>query len=202
MVHQGVIRVSSSTFAAPVLLFKKSDGSWRFCVNYRALNAITIKDKFPISIVEELLDELRSAKFFSKLDLRSGYHQVHMDPNDIHKTAFRMHEGLFEFLVMSFGLTNAPTTLQALMNEILRPFLRWFVLVFIDDNLVYSSSWAEHLRHLHLVFTKLQEHNLIVKRSKCAFGERTVGYLGHVISEECVAMDAAKVQAVLDWSWP
>jgi hypothetical protein len=122
-----------------------------------------------------------------------------MDLDDVHKMAFRTHEGLFEFLIMPFGLMNAPATFQALMNEVLQPFLRLFVLVFFDDILIYSSSWVEHLRHLHLVFTKFQEHHLIVKRSKCAFDERTVGYIGHVISKDGVAMDAAKVQAVLDW---
>jgi hypothetical protein len=202
MLRQGVIRSSSSAFVMPVLLIKKSDGSWRFCVDYRTLNATTVKDKFPIPIVEELLDELRGAKFFSKLDLRFGYHQVRMHVDDVEKMAFRMHEGLFKFLVMPFGLMNTPATFQALMNDVLRPFLRRFVLVFFDDILVYNSSLAEHLRHLHLLFTKLQEQALFVKRSKCAFSERTVAYLSHVISEDGVAMDTAKVQAVLDWPCP
>jgi hypothetical protein len=127
--------------------------------------------------------------FFFKLDLRSGYHQVQMDPTDIVKIVFRTHQGLFKFLGMPFGLSNAPTTFQALMNEVLRPFLCSFVLVFFDDILIYSSSWVDHLQHLWLVLTALQQHQLFVKRSKCVFGCSEVTYLGHVISTVDVAMD-------------
>jgi hypothetical protein len=153
-------------------------------------------------VVEELLDEPRGATFFMKLDLCSGYHQVRMHPSDIEKTTFQTHQCLFEFLVMPFGLSNAPVTFQALMNEVLQPFLRRFVLVFFDDILIYSPSWSEHLRHVRLVFDKLQEHRLYLKHSKCFFGERCMVYLGHVILAEGVAMDKQKVESVLTWLVP
>jgi hypothetical protein len=182
MLHSGVIRPSSSMFSASVLLIKKSDGSWRFCVAYRAHNVITVKDKFPISMVDKLMDELKGAKFFTKLDLRSGYHQVRMEAAEVEKTAFRTHDGLFELLVMSFGLTNAPATFQALMNSVLQPFLRKFVRVLFDDILIFSTSWSEHLQHVRAVLSKLHDHQLFMKKSKCAFSRNSVSYLGHMIS--------------------
>jgi hypothetical protein len=149
-----------------------------------------------------VVDELHGAKFFTKLDLRSGYHQVRMSPEDVHKMAFRTHDDLYEFLVMAFGLCNAPTTFQALMNNVLHPFMCRFVLVFFDDILIYSKTWADHLRHLRTILDELCHHQLFVKRNKCSFGASSVAYLGHVISAVGVAMDPAKVQAIHDWPAP
>ncbi|XP_072080989.1 uncharacterized protein [Arachis hypogaea] len=169
---------------------------------YRALNSVTIKDSFPISTVDELLDELFGATVFSKLDLRSGYHKILVKPEDRFKTAFRTHHGLYEWLVMPFGLTNAPATFQSLMNDVFKAYLHKFVLVFFDDILVYSSSFDSHLEHLKLVLKLLRQETLFAKLSKCLFGTNDVDYLSHTITGSGVLTESTKVQAIQDWPQP
>jgi hypothetical protein len=168
-------------------------------MDYHELNQRMMQDKFPIPVVDELLDELCGVRIFTKLDLRSDYHQVRMHPNDIDKMTFHTHRGHFEFLVMPFGLSNAPSTFQSLMNEVLQPFLRKFVLIFFDDILMFSRSCSEHLQHVKQVFQALRYHKLALKWSKCYSGIETVAYLGHIISVNGVAMDPTKVEAVEAW---
>ncbi|XP_071905740.1 uncharacterized protein [Coffea arabica] len=167
-----------------------------FCVDYRQLNELTLKDKSPVPLIDELIDELHGSKFFTKIDLSAGYHQIRVKVEDRHKTAFRTHQGLYEFKVMPFGLTNAPATFQSLINHIFREQLRKYVLVFFDDILIYSPTVVDHFKQVAEVLNKLKEHYLYAKRSKCSFAQTEVAYLGHIISEKGVMADPKKVESM------
>jgi hypothetical protein len=178
---------------------KKKDKTLRLCVDYRPLNEVTIKNKYPLPRINLLFDQLAGAKVLSKVDLRSGYHQIKIRPEDIPKTAFTTRYGLYEYLVMSFGLTNAPAHFMYLMNSVFMPELDKFVIVFIDDILVYSRNKEEHLC---IILNHLREHQLYAKFSKCEFWLKEVSFLGHVLSAEGVAVDPGKVRDILDWKPP
>nr|ABA97610.1 retrotransposon protein, putative, Ty3-gypsy subclass [Oryza sativa Japonica Group] len=200
--EKGFVRPSSSPWGAPVLFVKKKDGSMRMCVDYRSLNEVTIKNKYPLPRIDDLFDQLKGAKVFSKIDLRLGYHQLKIRTGDIPKTAFSTRYGLYEFTVMSFGLTNAPAYFMNLMNKVFMDYLEKFVVVFIDDILIYSKDEEEHAEHLRLVLEKLRKHKLYAKFSKCEFWLKEVAFLGHVISAGGVAVDPTKVEAVTEWKAP
>ena len=202
MLQNGIICPSNSPYSSPVLLVKKRDGTWRFCVDYRALNALTVKDRFPIPTIDELLDELGGAYWYSKLDLLQGYHQILMAPEDVNKTVFRTHHGHYEFLVMPFGLCSAPSSFQATMNAIFGPCLRKFLIVFFDDILVYSKTFHDHLEHLRNTFQIISDNGFVLKKSKCSFAIQQVEYLGHVVSARGVEPVPEKVLAVQQWPPP
>ncbi|KAJ9556187.1 hypothetical protein OSB04_010801 [Centaurea solstitialis] len=200
--EKGFIRPSSSPLGASVLFVKKKDGSMRMCIDYRELNKRTVKNKYPLPRIDDLFDQLQGAGCFSKIDLRSGYHQVRVKEDDVPKTAFRTRYGHYEFLVMPFGLTNAPAVFMDLMNRVCRPFLDKSVIVFIDDILVYSKDEAEHERHLREVLNVLRNEKLYAKFSKCEFWLHEVQFLGHVVSRDGIKVDPAKIEAVMNWKSP
>jgi hypothetical protein len=181
---------------------KKKDGSLRMCVDYRPLNAVTIKNKYLLPCIVVLFDQLAGAKVFSKIDLPLGYHQIKIWASDVPKTAFSTRYGLYEVLVMSFGLTNAPAYFMYLMNSVFMNELEKFVVVFIDDILIYSKSKAEHAKHLRIVLQRLRDHKLYANFSKCEFWLDSVKSLGHTISKEGISVDPSKVQEVMDWKPP
>jgi hypothetical protein len=195
-------RPSVSPWGEPSLFVKKKDGTLNSCIDYRQLNTMTIKNKYPLPRINILFDQLRGATIFSKIELRSRYHQVRIKDEYIHKTSFRTRYGHYEFVVVPFGLTNAPTTFMFLMNNVISKFLDRFVLVFIDDILIYFNNREEHEENLKLVLQVLREHKLYANFSKCDFFQKQAHYLGHVISEEAVAVDPDKIKSIMNWPTP
>ena len=202
LLEKKFVRPSVSPWGAPVLLVKKKEGSMRLCIDYRQLNKVTIKNKYPLPRIDDLMDQLVGACVFSKIDLRSGYHQIRVKDDDIQKTAFRTRYGHYEYVVMPFGVTNAPGVFMEYMNRIFRPYLDKFVVVFIDDILIYSKSKEEHADHLRIVLQVLKERQLYAKLSKCEFWLDKVSFPGHVISGEGIVVDPSKVDAVLQCEVP
>jgi hypothetical protein len=202
LIEKEFIQPSKSPYGAPILFVRKKNGKLRMCCDYRALNRLTVKNRYPLPRIDELLDRLHGACCYSKLDLDSAYHQVRIEEQDIPKTAFRTRYGHYEWKVLPFGLTNAPATFQSLMNHILHPYLDKFVIVYLDDILIFSSSEQEHAHHLDLVLQLLEDNQLHAGLAKCAFGLDTVEFLGHVVSKDGIRPDPAKVAAVQDWPVP
>ncbi|GJS01341.1 putative reverse transcriptase domain-containing protein [Tanacetum coccineum] len=199
---KGFIRPSSSPWGASVLFVKKKDGSFWMCINYCELNKLTIKNRYPLPRIDDLFDQLQGSSVYSKIDLRSGYRQLRFQDEDIPNMSFRTRYGHYEFHVMPFGLTNAPTIFMDLMNWVCRPYLDKFMIVFIDDILIYSKTKEEHDAHLKLILELLKKEELYAKFSKCDFWLSKVQFLGHVIDSEGIHVDPAKIESIKDWESP
>ncbi|GJR36254.1 putative reverse transcriptase domain-containing protein [Tanacetum coccineum] len=202
LLEKGFIRPSSSPWGAPVLFVKKKDGTFRMCIDYRELNKLTVKNRYPLPRIDDLFDQLQGSSVYSKIDLRTGYHQLRIREEDIPITAFRTRYGHYEFQVMPFGLTNAPAVFMDLMNRVCKPYLDKFVIVFIDDILIYSKGKEEHEEHLKTILELLKKEQLYAKFSKCDFWLESVQFLGHVIDSKGVHVDPAKIEAIKNWATP
>ncbi|GJT31461.1 putative reverse transcriptase domain-containing protein [Tanacetum coccineum] len=199
---KGFIRPSSSPWGAPVLFFKKKDGSFRMCIDYHELNKLTVKNRYPLPRIDDLFDQLQGSNIYSKIDLRLGYHQLRVREQDIPKTAFRTRYGHYEFQVMPFGLTNAPAVFMDLMNRVCKPYLDKFIIVFIDDILIYSKDKKEHEEHLKAILDLLKKEKLYAMFSKCEFWIPKVQFLSHVIDSRGIHVDPAKIESIKDWASP
>jgi hypothetical protein len=202
LLDKGYIHPSASPLGAPVIFVPKKDGTQRMCVDYRSLNEVTIKNKYPLPRIDDLFDQLNGACIFSKIDLRSGYHQLKIRATDIPKTAFITRYGLYEYTVMSYGLTNAPAYFMYMMNKVLMEYFDKFMVVFINDILIFSKNEEEHDEHLRLILQKLRENQLYDKLSKCEFWLKEVLFLSHIISEGGISVDPSEVKGVLSWNTP
>ncbi|GJS17977.1 putative reverse transcriptase domain-containing protein [Tanacetum coccineum] len=202
LADRGFIRPSTSPWGDPILFVKKKDGSFRMCINYRVLNKLTVKNRYLLPRIDDLFDQLQGSSTYSKIDLRSGYHQLRVRDEDIPKTAFKTRYEHYEFHVMPFGLTNAPAIFMDLMNRICKPYMDKFVIVFIDDILIYSHNKEEHVDHLRIILELLKNEKLYVKFSKCNFWISIVQFLGHTIDSQGIHVDPAKIEAVKNWESP
>ena len=199
MLDKGFIRPSVSPWGAPVLFVRKKDGTLQMSIDYRQIYQATIKNKYPLPRIDEFFDQLQGAAYFLKIDLRSGYHQLRVREQDIEKTTFRTRYGHYEFLLMPFGLTNTPAVFTALMIMIFAPYLYQFIVIFIDDILVHSRSVEEHVNHLRRSLQLLRIHQLYATLEKCDFWLKQVVFLGHIITRDELAVDPAKIEAVMNW---
>ena len=196
MLKEGIIQESYSPWSSPVVIVDKKTGDKRFCIDFRKINQMTIMDAHPLPRIDDLLERFRMAKWFTTIDLESGYWQIEMKEEDKEKTAFICSQGLFEYNVMPFGLKNAPRTFQRVMDEILKEEIGEFVTVYLDDIMIYSKNFEEHMKHIDKVLGKLKENNMIVKLKKCQFGKRNIEFLGHIVGRDGLKPDEKKVEKI------